>query len=129
MEKVENQIVSKGLLFIKGVLISFIITIILFYILGIILTYTSVPEKIITPAIIIITGVSILIGTSVSLIKSGEKGMIKGGLIGITYFSIIYMISSILLKNFEINVYSGIMLASTFICGCIGGIVGVNMKN
>lgn len=129
MEKVESQIISKGLLFIKGVLISFIITIILFYILGIILTYTSVPEKIITPAIIIITGVSILIGASVSLIKTGEKGMIKGGLIGITYFTIIYMLSSILLKNFEINVYSGIMFVSTFICGCIGGIVGVNMKN
>lgn len=129
MEKVESQIISKGLLFIKGVLISFIITIILFYILGIILTYTSVPEKIITPAIIIITGVSILIGASVSLIKTGEKGMIKGGLIGIAYFTIIYMLSSILLKNFEINVYSGIMFVSTFICGCIGGIVGVNMKN
>ena len=129
MEKVESRIISKGLLFIKGVLISFIITIILFYILGIILTYTSIPEKIITPSIIIITGVSILIGASVSLIKTGEKGMIKGGLIGITYFSIIYMISSILLKNFEVNVYSGIMFFSTFVCGCIGGIVGVNMKN
>lgn len=129
MEKVENQIVSKGLLFIKGVAISFIITIILFYILGIILTYTSMPEKIITPAIIIITGVSILIGTSISLIKTDKKGMIKGGLIGITYFFIIYMISSMLLKNFEINVYSGIMFFSTFVCGCVGGIVGVNMKN
>ena len=126
----EEKRMSKTLVnIIKGIIISFIITIILFYILGIILTYTSVPEKIITPAIIIITGVSILIGSSISLIKTGEKGMIKGGLIGITYFSIIYMISSILLKNFEINVYSGIMLASTVICGCIGGIVGVNRKN
>ena len=87
------------------------------------------PEKIITPAIIIITGVSILIGSSISLIKTDKKGMIKGGLIGITYFFIIYMISSMLLKNFEINVYSGIMFFSTFVCGCVGGIVGVNMKN
>lgn len=129
MEKVENQIISKGLLFVKGVIISFIITIILFYILGIILTYTSVPEKIITPAIIIITGISILIGSSVSLMKADEKGMIKGGLIGIIYFLIIYMISSMLLKNFDVNIYSGIMFASAFVCGCIGGIVGVNMKN
>ena len=44
---------------VKGILISFIITLILFYILGIILSSTSLPEKIITPAIIIITGVSI----------------------------------------------------------------------
>ena len=63
---------------IKGILISFIITIILFYILGIILSTTSVSEKIITPTIIVITGISILIGTSVTMIKSKEKGLIKG---------------------------------------------------
>lgn len=127
MEKVE---MSKSLVnIIKGIIISFIITIILFYILGIILSYTSVPEKIITPAIIVITGVSILIGSSVSLIKCDRKGIIKGGTIGLIYFGILYLISSILLKNFEINVYSGIMFAATFVCGGIGGIVGINIKN
>ena len=112
---------------VKGILISFIITLILFYILGIILSSTSLPEKIITPAIIIITGVSILIGSSISMIKSNDKGLIKGGLIGICYFSIIYLCSSIMLRNFEVNVYSCIMFAACFICGSIGGIFGVNM--
>ena len=114
---------------IKGIVISFIITIILFYILGIILSCTSVPEKIITPAIIVITGISILIGSSVSLIKCNSQGMIKGGIIGFVYFAILYLLSSILLKNFEINVYSAIMFAATFVCGGIGGIVGINIKN
>lgn len=115
--------------FSKGIFISFILTIILFYILGIILSATSIPEKIITPAIIIITGISILIGASIVTIKSQEKGMIKGGLIGIIYFSIIYIISSLILKNFELNMYSIIMFLAAFICGGIGGIVGVNIKN
>ena len=126
----EEKRMSKTLVnIIKGIIIRFIITIILFYILGIILSYTSVPEKIITPAIIVITGISILIGSSVSLIKSDSKGMMKGGAIGLIYFGILYSISSILLKNFEINIYSGIMFAATCICGGIGGIVGINIKN
>lgn len=115
--------------FFKGICISFVLTIILFYILGIILSCTSMPETIITPAIIVITGISILIGASIVTLKSQEKGMIKGGIIGIVYFSIIYLLSSILMKNFEINVYSMIMFIASFICGSIGGIVGVNIKN
>ena len=112
----------------KGILVSFIITIILFYILGIILSTTNIPEKIITPAIIIITGISILIGSSIVMMKTNEKGLLKGGLIGILYFLILYLASSILLKNFEVNIYSCIMFAAVFICGSIGGIIGVNSK-
>lgn len=114
---------------IIGILISFILTIILFYILGIILSASNIPERIITPSILIITGVSILISTSIVNMKSEEKGLLKGGTIGIMYFIILYAISSISLKNFEINVYSLIMLAIAFVCGSIGGIVGINIKS
>lgn len=115
--------------YIKGVVSSFIISIILFYILGIILTSSNIPEKIITPAILIITGLSILISTSIVMIKSNEKGLLKGGLIGLSYFSILYILSSISMQNFDINVYSMIMLVITFVCGSIGGIVGINIKS
>lgn len=63
--------------FIKGVIFSFLLSIILFYILGIILTSSNIPEKIITPAILVITGISILISTSIVMIKNNEKGLIK----------------------------------------------------
>ncbi len=116
-------------IFIRGILISFGLTLILFFILGIILSTTSVSESIITPAIIVITGISILISTSVVMLKSNQKGMIKGGIIGGVYFFIIYLLSSLILKNFDVNVYSVIMLCVCFACGGIGGIVGVNIKN
>ena len=61
--------------------------------------------------------------------KNNEKGLLKGGLIGLSYFSILYIVSSISMQNFEINVYSMIMLVITFICGSIGGIVGINIKS
>ncbi len=120
--------VSSLSVFAKGIVISFAITIILFYILGIILSCTSMPEKIINPSIIIITGISILISTSIVTIKLKEKGMIKGGLIGTIYFILIYLVSSLILKNFDVNVYSAIMFVVSFLCGAIGGIVGVNMQ-
>ncbi|MCI8291180.1 MAG: TIGR04086 family membrane protein [Clostridia bacterium] len=123
----EKKFVDLGVL-AKGIAISFIITIILFYILGIILSCTSMPEKIINPSIIIITGISILISTSIVTIKLKEKGMIKGGLIGTIYFILIYLVSSLILKNFDVNVYSAIMFVVSFLCGAIGGIVGVNMQ-
>lgn len=123
----EKRVSSLGV-FAKGIIISFAITIILFYILGIILSCTSVPEKVINPGIIIITGVSILIATSIVTIKVQDKGMMRGGIIGAIYFVLIYFISSLLLKNFDINVYSAIMFVVSFLCGGIGGIVGINLK-
>lgn len=123
----ERKFVDLGVL-ATGIAISFIITIILFYILGIILSCTSMPEKIINPSIIIITGISILIATSIVTIKLKEKGMIRGGIIGAIYFILIYLVSSLILKNFDVNVYSVIMFAVSFFCGAIGGIVGINMQ-
>ena len=123
----EKRISSLGV-FAKGMLISLALTLILFYILGIILSCTQVPEKIINPAIIIITGVSILIATSIVMIKVQDRGMIRGGVIGAFYFVFIYLISSLILKNFDINIYSAIMFGVSFLCGGIGGIVGINIK-
>ncbi len=122
------EMIKKKFIIGKGIIVSFGITIILFYLLGIILSLSTVPEKIINPAIIIISGISILIGTSISTFKTEEKGFIKGGLSGFIYFIILYLISSIYLKNFTINIYSIIMMFVSFVCGSIGGIVGVNLK-
>lgn len=123
----EKRVSGLGI-FARGIVISFAITIILFYILGIILSCTSMPEKIINPGIIIITGVSILIATSVVTIKVQDKGMMRGGVIGAAYFVLIYLVSSLLLKNFDVNVYSAIMFVVSFLCGGIGGVVGINLK-
>ncbi len=124
MNEKNNSISS----FIKGIFISFGLTIILFYILGMLLSYTTLPESIINPAIMIITGISILIGASIVTIKSNKKGFIKGALVGLLYFGLIYFSSSVILKNFQVNIYSIIMFLVAFLCGSIGGIVGINLK-
>ena len=124
MDKDKNFLLS----LLKGVILSFIISLILFYILGIILSISSIPEKIITPSIIIITSISIFISSSISIYKCNNRGAIRGGLIGLLYFLFLYLISSIILNNYEINIYSIIMLFCSFLFGIIGGIIGINIK-
>ncbi len=126
MEKILKNSMSYSI--IKGIGISIILTLILFMILGICLANTKLSESIIKPAIIVISGVSILAGTSIGTINQEKNGIFRGALIGFLYVFILYIISSILLRDFSLNIYSILMFVVSFICGAIGGIIGVNMK-
>lgn len=128
MEKVEKNNTNKLSSIFNGILFSFGITMISFLIFGIILSYTSISEDTINPVIIVITAVSILIGTSISCIKLEKNGLITGGIIGIIYIGLLYIISSALNNNFTLNTYSVVMMASGCITGIVGGIIGVNIK-
>ncbi|MCI8965500.1 MAG: TIGR04086 family membrane protein, partial [Clostridia bacterium] len=105
MEKVEKSNTNKLSSIFNGILFSFGITMISFLIFGIILSYTSISEDTINPVIIVITAVSILIGTSISCIKLEKNGLITGGIIGIIYIGLLYIISSALNNNFTLNTY------------------------
>lgn len=113
----------------KGIAISFILTLILLFLFSMILTYTNIDEKAISPVIIIITVISILIGSSLSTTKIKKNGLINGGIIGLIYILAIYIISSIVETGFSLNIYSIIMIILSIIAGMVGGIVGVNIKN
>ena len=112
----------------KGVGISLITTIMLLLIFSIILTYSNIEEKVISPVIMIITSISILIGSSIVNIKMKKNGLLNGAIIGISYIIIIYLISSILNWKFTLNMQSIIMVAAAIIFGILGGILGVNKR-
>ena len=126
MEKIFKNSMSHSI--VKGVGISIILTLALFIILGICLANTKLSEGIIKPAIIIISGISILAGTSIGTINLENKGIFRGAIIGFLYIFILYLISSILLRDFSLNIYSIIMFIVSFLCGAVGGIIGVNIK-
>ena len=92
----------------KGLLISFIMTILILLIFSIILTFTNISEKTIVPVIIISTAISILIGSSIS--------------------NILYLLSSILNARFNLNIQSIIMISAGVVFGILGGIIGVNKR-
>lgn len=127
-ECIENGFLFKLKQFLKGMVFSIVITIIMLFILAGILCFTQVGENIIIPSIIFISAFSILIGSFIVMKKIKEKGLIYGILVGLIYMCIIYLISSFISMDFSLGIGSIIMIIFGILSGAIGGIIGVNVK-
>lgn len=124
---VENS--SKGgMVLLKGIIISFALTLISVFIFSIVLTYTNITESTIFPVIVFITALSILIGSSLSTIKINKNGILNGGAIGLIYILMLYLISSLTSTGFALTTQAIILMLSATVAGMLGGIVGVNIK-
>lgn len=113
---------------LKGIAISLGITLILLIIFAAILTYSNVNESTMPTVIIIITVLSIFIGSQITTGKIKKNGIVNGVIVGCIYILFLYLISSIITKNFSLNNYSIIMIATSMLIGGLGGIIGVNRK-
>ena len=125
MKSSSNKFIKK---IFKGVLISLVVSFVLLAIFAIVLTYTSVSENTIVPVIIVVTGISILVGTILESKKIVKNGIWLGGIIGLVYVLILYIISSLLNDDFSINTQSFILILVAIFSGMIGGIIGVNNR-
>lgn len=124
----ENKMMKNVVRIAKGSAAALIITLVLLLIFAMLLTFTSIQENTIKPVIIIITSISILIGSSISTLKINKNGMLNGGLVGLSYILIMYVLSSIIATGFRLNLSSIIMIISSVLAGIIGGIIGVNLN-
>ena len=128
MNLADNQEKNNIKIIAKGSLVSIIITIVALMIFAIILSSTGVPETAIPTVIIIITAVSILIGSSLSMTKIKKNGIVNGALIGLIYIVFIYLLSSIVERDFSMSLYSIIMIVGSILAGALGGIIGINKR-
>lgn len=114
---------------LKGIILSYIITIPTFVIFSIILTYVNFPERLINPVVVITTIISILVA-GISVTKNAKnRGWLNGGFVGLIYMLILYILSSIVFDNFKIDRYVVTMVVIGVLTGCIGGILGINMRS
>lgn len=111
----------------KGILISFILTLISILIFTIYVMKNNINNDQISTIIIIINAISILIGTTIATRKLNKGGILNGIIISGLYIGIIYLLSSII-YGFMINTKSLIMILTSMGIGAIGGIIGINMK-
>lgn len=119
---------SNSIKIIKGSVIAIVFSLIALTVYAAILSYTSVSESTMIPVIIVISGIGILIGSSISTMHIKNKGLVNGGLVGLIYILFLYILSSIVLMRFQININTIIMIAVAILTGMIGGIIGVNLK-
>lgn len=112
---------------IKGSTFAIIVSLVLLTIYASLLTYTNISETTMTPVVVTISGISILIGSSISSRRIKKQGMLNGALVGLIYMIVLYIISSIVLTGFYLNIQSIVMIITGTIAGIIGGIIGVNL--
>ena len=113
---------------LRGSILSIVLTIAGLLIYSIILVNTEISENTINYVVIGIASISILIGSILSVSKIAKKGIFNGAIVGGIYVIVIYLLSSTINSNFNINLRAIILMAVSIIAGMIGGIIGVNMK-
>ena len=113
----------------KGIIFSYIITIPLFLIFSFILTYSDFPEKLVSFVVIVVTIASIILAGAFSTKRMKSKGWLNGGVVGFLYMFLLYLLSSIVAKNFSIDNRIIGMTIIGVLAGSIGGIIGINLKH
>lgn len=114
------------IVYLKGLIISIIITIISIFVLSGVLAFTNISENVISPSIIGITSISVLIGSFIVSQKLKERGFMIGLILSSIYILCLYLFSSIASGNFALTTASVIMIIVSIVCGIFGGILGVN---
>lgn len=112
--------------FFKNLLLSILISLILIVILSIVMSNTNINDNLLNPIVIGIVTFSLLIGAFNMARSKKEKGIVFGSLLGIVYVFILYLISSIILMNFSLQVSSIFFILLGILGGAVGGILGVN---
>lgn len=112
----------------KGLIFSFLITLPCFFIFALFLTYTDFPEKYTSIAVLITTVISVLVASAYSTRNVKHKGWMNGCFVGLLYVTILYLASSIVDKNFMLNFSGFLIFFIGAIVGCLGGILGINMR-
>ncbi|MGI5850820.1 MAG: TIGR04086 family membrane protein [Caldicoprobacterales bacterium] len=112
---------------LKSSIIAIIMTLVCFAIFAIIIKVADLQETIIAPVVQVIRTLSIAFGGMLAAKSSKKLGWLKGGITGVVYVLLAFMISSMFGGSIFMGsvIFSDILLG--IIAGAVGGIIGVNV--
>ena len=119
--------IKRLIIILRSTVISYVISIFMLMVYALLLAHTNLSESTIPIVTFVISLISVLIGSSLTMIRIRENGLINGGLVGLIYILLLYLLSSIFVTGFGLNGYSFSMIIFNVLIGMIGGIIGVNM--
>lgn len=111
---------------LKGLLAGLIAIVILYVLFSILMSVFDSPGKYTYPATLAGLMISIPIAGYTTVMVSEKKNSISGGLCGLVYIIILYVISSIINKDFSIGISTFILLIIGGTAGVIGGLICLN---
>ena len=107
----------------KGVLLAVIFAFVSSLILGLILSFTSLPES--DLVVDIVYSLSIFLAAAYSTFKAGNKGLVYGIFIGLGFVFLLLILSAILQPESPLWINIGEKTIYSVIAGGVGGILGV----
>ena len=111
---------------VKGALFSLALSLLLAIVFAVILRAGGISDKIIYPVNQGIKVLSVALGALVFV--RGEKGWLKGGVIGLVFTALSYLAFSSLGGDFSLSWLIFAELALGFFAGALSGIIAVNLK-
>lgn len=112
----------------KGLMISFILTLIMILIFSLFLSFTSLRESKLPLFNNLVMIFSIVIGSIYVATKVKENGWLNGALIGLGYYIILTLLGLLFIKPFILDFITVSRLVIALITGVIGGMIGINLS-
>ena len=122
----ENSYGKSAFSLIKGVLTALSLSLVFATVFALVLRFTSVPHKALYPINQVLKGVAVCV--SVLLHIRGEKGWLKGGLCGVLFTVLSYLVFSAIGGNFALSWHILVELLTSAFVGAISGSLAVNMR-
>jgi putative membrane protein (TIGR04086 family) len=111
---------------VKGVLFALAVSLLGAIVFAVILRACSLSDKVIYPTNQILKSLSVLLG--VFLFTRGEKGWLKGGIIGLLFTAVSYLAFSALGGDFSLSWLIIAELLLGLFVGALSGIIAVNVR-
>ena len=112
---------------LKGTLTAYIITVLVFIIYALLLTYTQISEKNNSAVVLITLSVSLIIGGIKSSASAKQKGLISGAITGVLYVALMIAAGFFIIPGYTLGTRTLLCMLLAIGSGGIGGIIGVNL--
>lgn len=118
---------NSALYIVQGVIRSFFLTLGLLVIYSIITYFTKPNPQIDSIYFVVITALSVMYGAIYAVKHIKSRGWLVGLLLAILYIIIIYLISIINGRGYDISTYGMLRIALAIFVGTLSGMLGINM--
>lgn len=112
----------------RGLIRGYVISLLLFLIVAVLITYTNIGENVIPLITSIIMIVGIVFAAIYASINLRSKGWLHGGIIGLVFILILIALSKIFIANYSVDRIALYKIGLSMGAGIIGGMLGVNIK-
>lgn len=111
----------------KGVIFSLIISVLTVIVFAIIVKFANLSSKTVEIVNIALKIISILAGTLLA-VGSGRQGLLKGGIIGLLFVLVSYLVFSLINGSFSVNPLTAFDVIFCLVAGLLSGVFAVNVR-